>query len=74
MGELQQYTQSIVCIPFSQNLNNKDKKKQWEKTKKQKNEQPWTLGYTLVFQIMSFLLSVFYFGPNQLVSLQNDAK
>jgi hypothetical protein len=38
MGELQQYTQSIVCIPFSQNLNNKDLKKQWEKTKKQKNE------------------------------------
>jgi hypothetical protein len=45
-----------------------------EKSKKQKNEQPWTLAYTLVLQTMSYpLSSFFFFGLDQLVSLQNDA-
>ncbi len=40
------------------------KKKQWKKLKKQWNEQPWTLAYTLVFQTTSFPWSCFFwFGP-----------
>jgi hypothetical protein len=39
MGELQQYTQSIMFLPFSHNLNNKREEKKWGK-KKQRNEQP----------------------------------
>ncbi len=38
---------------------------------KQRNEQPWTLAYTLVLQIMSSPLSSFK-NPDQLVSLQNN--
>ncbi len=44
MGELvcsQQCPQFIGYLPFSQNLSNKGKRKQ------KKNEQPWTLAYTL---------------------------
>jgi hypothetical protein len=42
----------------------KVKKKQWKKTKKQKNEQPSTIDYTLVLQIMSSRLSsIFWSGP-----------
>jgi hypothetical protein len=39
-----------------------------KKIKKWKNEQPWTLGYTSIFQIMSSPLSL-----TNLFSLQNDA-
>jgi hypothetical protein len=28
----------LACLPLSQNLSNKDKRKQWKKAKKQKNE------------------------------------
>jgi hypothetical protein len=39
---------------FSQNLNNKGKKNnKKKKKKKQRNEQPWTLTYILVLQMMS---------------------
>jgi len=34
---------------------------------KQRDEQPWTIAYTLVFKTMSAVLKVFFFGPNQLV-------
>jgi hypothetical protein len=38
MGELQQYTQSIMCLPFSHNLNNKrEKKTMGEKKNKEMN-------------------------------------
>jgi hypothetical protein len=52
-------------------LNNKGKKNN-EKCKKQKNEQPWTLAYTLILQTMSSSLS-FFKNLEQLVSLKNDA-
>jgi len=39
-----------------------------KKEKNQKNEQPWTLAYTLVLQTMNSLSS-FIFGPDQLVLL-----
>jgi hypothetical protein len=38
-----------------------------EESKKQKNEQPWTLTYTLVLQTMSYPLSSFFFCLDQLV-------
>jgi hypothetical protein len=53
MGELQQYPQSIACFSFSQNLSNKDKRKQCGRAKKQRNEQPWTPAYTLFLQTMT---------------------
>jgi hypothetical protein len=57
MEDMQQHLQSIVCLPFSQNLSDNINIE-----KKQKNEQPWTLAYTLVFQTMSSPLSSFFFG------------
>ncbi len=40
-----------------------------KKTKKQKNEQPWTLVYTLVFQIMSSPFNFFFWSrPNDFLS------
>jgi hypothetical protein len=50
------------------NLSNKDKRKQW-KRQKWKNEQPWTLAYTLVLQTMCSLVLV----QTNWFSLQNDA-
>jgi hypothetical protein len=42
----------------------KENNEEEQKTKRQKNEQPWTLAYTLVLQTMSFPLSCcFWFGP-----------
>jgi hypothetical protein len=41
---------------------NKGKKKTMKKNKKQKNEQPQTLAYTLVLQTMSSPISSFYFS------------
>jgi len=61
----------MVCLPFSQNLSNKGKRKHSEKEppekkKKQRNEQPWTLAYTLVLQKLSSHLTL-AFSPDQLV-------
>jgi len=36
------------------------RKKIMERNKKERNWQPWTLIYTLVFQTMSFPLNIFY--------------
>jgi hypothetical protein len=69
MGKLvcsQQCLQSITFLPFSQNLSNKDKKNS-EKKQKMKNEQPWTLTYTSVFQTMSSPLTFFFVGLDYLV-------
>ncbi len=41
---------------------NKGKKKTMKKNKKQKNEQPQTLAYTLVLQTMSSPISSFFFS------------
>jgi hypothetical protein len=58
MKELQQYSESIICLPFSYNLNNKGKRKQWKKTKKLITLE--TLDYTLVIQTMSSSLSFLF--------------
>ncbi len=78
MGELvcfQQCPQSInassILIEFEQ-LGQKKKNEEEQKTKKQKIEQPWTLAYSLVLQTMSFPLSFYLVWTNWL-SLQNDA-
>jgi hypothetical protein len=62
----QQCPQSIACFPFSHNFSTKGLKKQWgkKKSKKQQNEQPWTLAYILVLQTMSSPLNSFFLGPN----------
>jgi len=43
-----------------------------KKIKTPRNEQPWILAYILVLKIMNSPLSPFFWGLNQLVSLQND--
>ncbi len=48
-------------------------KKTIEKSEKQKNEQPWTLAYTLVLQTMSSPLSFFCGSRPIWFSLQNYA-
>jgi len=68
---------SIVCLPFSQNLSNKGKRKHSEKEpekkkKKQRNEQPWTLAYTLVLQKLNSFKLWLLVQTNRF-SLQNDA-
>jgi hypothetical protein len=57
---------SSILIEFEQKRIKENNKK---KDKKQINEQPWTLVYTLVLQIMSSPLSFFLFGLDQLVFL-----
>ncbi len=51
--------QSIACLPFSQNLNNKGRTKQWKRTKNKKNEEPLDLAYGLAVQTMRFRVSSF---------------
>jgi hypothetical protein len=48
-------------------------KKIMERNKKERNWQPWTLVYTLVFQTMSFPLNIFFFIQTNWVSFQNGA-
>jgi hypothetical protein len=50
-------------------LTNKDKTKQYKKTKKHNNEQPWILAYTLILQTLSSLVSFLFFGLDQLIFL-----
>jgi hypothetical protein len=67
MGELvccQQCLQSIACFPFSQNLNNKDKKTTMKKKWKMKKRTTLALAYTSILQTMSSpLCCVFWFQP-----------
>jgi hypothetical protein len=42
------------------NLSNKGGKKKAKKIKKQKNEQPWTLAYSLVFQTIRSPFKLFF--------------
>jgi hypothetical protein len=55
-----QFPQSLPCLPFSSIWIARVKKNSGKKPKKQRNEQFWTLIYTLVFQTMSSPLSFFF--------------
>ncbi len=57
----QQCPQSIACL---HRISTRVKTNSGKKTKKIKNEQPWTLAYIWVLQTMSSPLSFFFFLTN----------
>jgi hypothetical protein len=73
MGVLSTMSSIHNTFPFSQNLNKKGKKNNEKKQKNKKNEQSWTLVYTLVLQTME-PVSFFFFSGSKPIDFLSKMK